>query len=73
MAVADEDTDQSNLARIKVNGARLEEVEHFQYLGVRIQNNGDNGKEIKCWLAMGLKALNGMKNLWQGQDKQTKL
>ena len=42
MAVADEDVGWSNLARITVDGSRLKEVEHFQYLGARVENNGDN-------------------------------
>ena len=54
----------SNTLVITVDGSRLEEVEHFQYLGARVENNGDNGKEIRCRLAMGIKALNGMKKLW---------
>ena len=40
---------------------------------MRIQQDGDNSREIKSRLAMGLKALNGMKKLWQGQDRETKL
>ena len=32
----------------------LEEVDHFKYLGARIQKDGDNSKEIKSQLAIGL-------------------
>lgn len=45
----------------------------FQYLTAPVENNGDNGKQIRCRLALGMKDINRMKKLWQGQDKTTKL
>ena len=79
MAVAREDG--RNAESVSVDGSTLEEVYNsitlytynFKYLGAKTQSDGDVSKEIKSRLAMGLKALNGMKKLWQGQDKETKL
>ena len=70
MSVTDEVTDNNG---IYIGQSSLEEVDNFQYLGARIERDGNNSKEIGCRLAMGLAALEGMKNLWQGQNKQTKL
>jgi hypothetical protein len=62
-----------NPETISVGGSSLDEVGNFMYLGARIQSDGDNSKEIRSRLALGLKALNGMKKLWRGQDKGTKI
>ena len=72
MTVSSKQND-DNAQRISINGSVLEEVDHFMYLGAKIQGDGDNSKEIRSRLAMGLQALIGMKKLWRGQDKVTKL
>ena len=72
MTVSSKQND-DNTQRISINGSVLEEVDHFMYLGAKIQGDGDNSKEIRSRLAMGLQALIGMKKLWRGQDKVTKL
>ena len=72
MAVVKDDSGNDD-GRVSVNGITLEEVDHFKYLGARIQKDGDKSKEIKSRLAIRLKALNDVKKLWQGQDKKVKL
>ena len=68
MTVSKEQNDE-NTQQISIKGSVLEEVD----LGAKIQSDGDNSKDIKSRLAMGLQALTGMKKLWCGQDKATKL
>ncbi len=64
--------DRRNTVSVSIDGSTLE-VDNVQHLGAIIQSEGDVSKEIKCRLAIGLKALNGMKTLLQGEDKETKL
>lgn len=55
-----------------INSSVLEGMDHFAYLGAKIQRDGDHSKKTKSRLAMGIKALNGMRKLWKGLDKRTK-
>lgn len=50
-----------------------EEVDNFSYLGALAESDGNSSKEIGCRLSLSIAALKGMKNLWQDQDKETKL
>ena len=70
MSVMDNNTDSN---KICIGQSPLEEVDNFSYLGAHVEIDGSNSREIRCRLAMGMAALEGMKNLWQGQDKETKL
>ena len=58
----------SNLMGETLDGKQLEEVTSFEYLEVRIQNNGDNFKEVKKRLAMGATAPGRLKSLWRDMD-----
>ena len=40
--------------RITLDGKMLDEVNKFDYLEVRIQNNGDNSQEVRKRMPMGL-------------------
>ena len=58
---------------ITLNGKQLEEVTSFEYLGVRIQNNGDNFQEVRKRLTMGIQALGRLKSLWRDTDITTRM
>ena len=58
---------------ITLNGKQLEEVTSFEYLGVRIQNNGDNFQEVRQRLTMGIQALGRLKSLWRDTDITTRM
>ena len=58
---------------ITLNGKQLEEVTSFEYLGVRIQNNGDNFQEERKRLTMGIQALGWLKSLWRDTDITTRM
>ena len=62
-----------NLMGVTLNRKQLEDVTSFEHLGVRIQNNGDNFKEIKKRLAMGTTALGRLKRLWRDTDTTTRM
>ena len=49
------------------------QVNNFHYLGVRIRNNGDNSQEVRKRMAMGLRTLNQLRNLWKDTDIATRM
>ena len=63
----------SEIPIIKINGETLENVHSYEYLGSTITDNSDGTKEVKKQLAMASNKLSQMKNLWKGEDKQTKI
>ena len=58
---------------IQINNEELQCVESYEYLGSIINNNGDCSKEISRRLAIAIKKLNTMKNMWQSTSKILKL
>ena len=58
---------------ITLNGKQLEEVTSFEYLGVQIQNNGDNFQEVRQRLTMGIQALGRLESLWRDTDITTRM
>ena len=58
---------------IQVNNEELQCVESYEYLGSIINNNGDCSKEISRRLAIAIKKLNTMKNMWQSTSNILKL
>ena len=60
-----------DLVGIKLGNRQLEEVTNFEYLGVRIENNGDNMQEVRKRLAMGIRTLFQLRSLWRDTDITT--
>ena len=50
------------------NGAELEEVEDFKYLGSYISSNGSNEKEIATRIAMAAQAFNRLAKIWKSSS-----
>src|ERR1700729_1708372 len=59
--------------KITINNEELQNVESYDYLGSTVSNNGDCYKEISRRLAIAIRKLNTMKNLWQSTSKELKL
>ena len=59
--------------KIIINNEELQNVESYEYLGSTVSNNGDCYKEISRRLAIAIRKLNTMKNLWQSTSKELKL
>ena len=55
---------------IKIENDTIEIIEEFEYLGSIISNNGDINKEIQRRMAI---ALQKMRKLWHGTNKNTKI
>ena len=67
-------TDKTTRAtHIIIGNDLIEEVIHFDYLGLLITNNGDGLKEIKRRLGMSMKKLKKMNKLWKCANEATKL
>ena len=60
-------------ANIQINNDTIENITEFEYLGSTITNDGKIIKEIRRRMAMALKKLKMMQNVWQGTNKETKL
>ena len=68
------DTDKcTQKTNIDINGQTVENVNHFEYLGARIEGDGRSGNEIRRRLAIAKQKLNKMKQVWKGQNTGTKL
>ena len=52
------------------NGAELEEVEDFKYLGSYISANGSMEKEIATRIAMAAQAFNRLAKIWKSSSLQ---
>ena len=58
---------------IVIDNERVENLEHFEYLGSKIEGNGKCTTEIKRRTAIATSKLKNLDKLWKGQDTQTKL
>ena len=58
---------------LTLNGVQLDVVNNFEYLGVKIKNNGDGSDEVRKRLAMGTKILNQLRTLWKDTHVATRM
>jgi len=58
---------------IKCNGAVLEQVESFRYLGAVIEHSGDGGREIRARLGMARTTMNSLAVIWRDRALGTML
>ena len=56
-----------------VDGQVLENVNHFEYLGARIENDGRTKGEISRRIAIASQKLGNLKKMWESQSNKTKL
>ena len=68
------DTDKCKTkTKITVDGQVLENVNHFEYLGARIENDGRTKGEISRRIAIASQKLGNLKKMWESQSNKTKL
>ena len=58
---------------ISMGGQQMEEVTKYQYLGIRIQNDGDNFQEVRKRMAIGIRTLCKLWSLWKDTDVSTRV
>lgn len=58
---------------IAINGEQVENVNHYEYLGARLQGDGKTSSEIRRRIAIATQKLNNLKNVWKGQNIPTKI
>ena len=56
--------------RIAIHGEEIEKVSNFEYLGAKIEANGNNTPGIRRRLAMATTRLTKMISIWKGQCKK---
>ena len=66
------DLDKSPTTTIDVDGAQLENVNNFVYLGSRIDADGKSSPDIRRRIAIAISKLNTMAPLWKSQSTELK-
>ena len=68
------DTDKcTQKSNIQLNGETLENVEYFEYLGARVENDGRTKKEMARRIAIASQKLKNLAKIWEGQNNTVKL
>ena len=68
------DTDKcTQKSNIQLNGQTLENVEYFEYLGARVENDGRTKKEMARRIAIASQKLKNLPKIWESQNNTVKL
>ena len=68
------DTDKcTQKSNIQLNGQTLENVEYFEYLGARVENDGRTKKEMARRIAIASQKFKSLAKIWEGQNNTVKL
>ena len=68
------DTDKCKTkTKITVDGQVLENVNNFEYLGARIENDGRTKGEISRRIAIASQKLGNLKKMWESQSNKLDL